>query len=72
MSGSEPAYLQATKDDITTNAKLSPDINLVDRALVAAKKLNPSEATAFGEPFFWFWREIKERGTGSVDLDKCQ
>ena len=69
LPGSAPAYLQATRGDQTTDAKLSPDIGLVDRALVAAKKLSPSQATAFGEPFFWFWREIKDRGTGSVDLD---
>ena len=50
-------------------AKLTDDIDLIDRALVYAKTYDTSGGTYFKAPFFWFQREIKERGTGAVDID---
>ena len=50
-------------------AKLTDDIDLIDRALVYAKTYGTSGGTNFKAPFFWFQREIKERGTGAVDID---
>ena len=34
-----------------------------------AKTYGTSGGTNFKAPFFWFQREIKERGTGAVDID---
>ena len=69
--GSTPAYLDAPAGPPGSGLRahttaLDQDIGGLKRALAKAKSLNPSESTAFLEPFAWYEREMDRRSTRAI------